>query len=150
MWQIGKCSWTVITIFIKNYVVSVINDVIFKIEFPKFVTFIWLRLVDYLIQRILVIQFIQTYCQTPYKIEKLFDIWLHFKRLRFSHLFDKKLNFVSIAENAEIAQYCQIFWSETLVIKICRRHCPKISKNVLTNKLKNIINFPKKDLKNAL
>ena len=37
---------------------------------PLFSSFIQFRLVEYLIIRILVIHFIRTYCETPYKIKK--------------------------------------------------------------------------------
>ena len=54
-------------IFIMNYCVGVMNDIIFKIKFPKFTfyNFISLRLVKYLILRILVIHVIRTYSKTP-------------------------------------------------------------------------------------
>ena len=40
-----------------------------------FSTFIWLHLVKYSILRILMIYFMQIYCETSYKIQKLFDIY---------------------------------------------------------------------------
>ena len=48
------------------------NDVISRSDFPNllFSIFFWLRSVENLILRILVIQFIRTYFNIPYKIEK--------------------------------------------------------------------------------
>ena len=53
-----------------------------RIDYLVVTTFIWLPLVKYLILRIFVIHFIRSYCETPYKIDKLLDIWRHFEHLR--------------------------------------------------------------------
>ena len=67
------------------------------LTFPNLVfsIFIWLPLVEYLIPRILVIYFIQIFCEIPYKIQNLFDIWRHFERLRVFFIFWKKKLFLS-------------------------------------------------------
>jgi hypothetical protein len=87
-----------------------------RLNFPNLLlsTFIWLRLAEYLILRILMILFIRTYCKTSYKIEKLFDTWRHYERLR---VLNKKIYFCPhIAESAIIAENAQYpfitFWLE--------------------------------------
>ena len=61
---------------------------------------------EYQILLILVIHVIQTYRETPFKIEKLFDIWRHFQRLRVFYFVNKKLYLCShIAECADIAEF---------------------------------------------
>ena len=70
-----------------------------KISRFIFLTFIWLGFAELLILRIMVIHFVRTYRKTPYKIEKLFDKWRHFERLRVFHFLNKILNFVHIWPN---------------------------------------------------
>ena len=93
-------------IYISNYLLSVMNDVIFKIDFPKssLSTLILLALVEYLILRILVTYFIRIYCETPYTVQKLFDIWRHSERLRVFFIFwTKKLISVHMSPNVPIS-----------------------------------------------
>ena len=74
-------------IFISNYFLTVMNQSSFSgLTFPNsvFSTFI-----EYLILRILVIYFMRIDCETPYKIQKLFDISRHFERLRAFHFLNK-------------------------------------------------------------
>jgi hypothetical protein len=82
-------STNFVGIYISNYFLGVmIHDSWMTsfsgLTYPNLVfsTFIWLPLVKYLILDILLIHFIRIYCETPYEIQKLFDIWRHFERLR--------------------------------------------------------------------
>ena len=88
------------------------NDNIFRIELPKstFSTQIWLRLVEYLILRILAINFLRTYCGTFYKIKKkMFGTYLTSFRTPTPFYFLNKL-FLFCYHIAKIAEHWANIW----------------------------------------